>query len=58
MRFDQPRACEAYIRGARDLFESIQPKLTAPAIRELDNWFEELEAWQGLGEPPVPPSNR
>ena len=42
--------------GARDLFESLQPQLTAPAIRALDAWFSELESWQGLGDPPQPPS--
>ena len=55
-RYETPRLYEAYMSGARDLFESLQPQLTAPAIRALDAWFSELESWQGLGDPPQPPS--
>ena len=51
-----PRAHDAYICGARDLFHSVVDRLPAPKVREIEEWFSDLESWQGLGDPPDPPS--
>ena len=54
-RYETPRLYEAYIRGARDLRESISTRVPSSELREIDDWFSELEAWQGFGDPPPPP---
>ena len=55
MRHYSPRSHDAYIRGARALFDSVVERLPAPKVREIEEWFSDLESWQGLGDPPDPP---
>jgi hypothetical protein len=55
MRFDEPDARDAYRRGARDLFESLEGGLTVHRKREVESWLKELETWEEF-DPPLPPA--
>lgn len=50
-----PSKIEDYMRGARDLFLAVVPSLTTPRAQAIEKWLDELEAWQGPGDPPPPP---
>ena len=53
MRFGDPIVREAYRRGARDAFDSMIVGLSAPDARALEEWLDDLDAWQ-VGAPPPP----
>jgi hypothetical protein len=54
MRFHEPDVREAYCRGARDCYESLQATLKVYQAREVQTWLSELDAWED-GEPPQAP---
>ena len=54
MWFNEPANREAYRRGARDAFDSMVAGLKAPDVRAMEDWLNDLDAWQ-KGAPPPPP---
>jgi hypothetical protein len=44
----------AYVRGARDAYESVLVGCDPLILRQLEEWLSQLEAWQE-GDPPPPP---
>lgn len=53
---DEPKAREAFRKGARDAFESCAIHMDAPERRAVTQWLDELDEWNE-GEPPAAPIN-
>jgi hypothetical protein len=51
---DDPDVRRAYVRGARDAYESAIANCDARTVRALEEWLVDLETWTG-GERPPPP---
>ena len=54
MWHDEPKAREAFRKGARDAFESCAIRMDAPEKRAVTQWLDELDEWNE-GEPPAAP---
>jgi hypothetical protein len=55
VHFDDPLVRAAYIRGARDAYDSALVGMSAADARALEEWIGDLDAWDG-GNPPPPPN--
>lgn len=54
MWYDDPKAREAFRKGARDAFESCVIHMDARQQRAVTQWLNELKEWD-RGEPPAAP---
>lgn len=55
MWHDDPKAREAFRRGARQAFDSCVVRMDARQKTAVTQWLDELEEWD-IGEPPAAPS--
>ena len=56
MWHDDPKAREAFWRGARQAFDSCVVRMDARQKTAVTQWLDKLEEWD-IGEPPAAPSD-